>query len=52
MVSSAEKSDLVVEDGGNIWVLKSTGSRSADLLLQVASTVRFSTAANHSQQGF
>ncbi len=45
MISSPEKSGLVVEDGGNIWVLKSSGSGSAELLLQVASTVRFSRGA-------
>ena len=50
-VSSADKAGLVIHDGGNIWVLKSSGPRSQDLLLQVASTLRFSAPVSHSQPG-
>ena len=50
-VSSADKAGLVIRDGGNIWVFKSSGPRSQDLLLQVASTLRFSAPVSHSQPG-
>jgi hypothetical protein len=52
MVSSMDKAAMAFVDNGNVWIVKATGPKSADLLLNLFPKLSFRTAPRHSEQGF